>query len=100
MTRAPAQLADKGDGRCAVSGALTLETVPWLWQQLQVGDLLTLAREADLGGVTDADSAGLALLIAWRGSCAAGGGQLQLRGVPARIRALAGLTGALAALGA
>jgi phospholipid transport system transporter-binding protein len=100
MARAPAQLADKGEGRCAISGALTLETVPWLWQQLQVDGLLTLARDADLIGVTDADSAGLAMLVAWRGSCAAGGGELQFRGVPARITALAQLTGAQAALGA
>jgi hypothetical protein len=28
--QATSQLADRGEGRCAVSGALTLESVPWL----------------------------------------------------------------------
>jgi len=98
--RAPAELAEKGEGRCAVAGALTMETAPWLWQQLQAGGLLTAAIEADLTGVTDADSAGLALLVAWRGSCAAAGGNLVFHGLPARIMALAQLTGAESALGA
>jgi phospholipid transport system transporter-binding protein len=98
--RAPAELAEKGEGRCAISGALTMETAPWLWQQLKAGGLLTAASEADLTGVTDADSAGLALLVAWRGSCAAAGGDLGYRGLPARIVALAQLTGAESALGA
>ncbi|MEO6186397.1 MAG: STAS domain-containing protein [Steroidobacteraceae bacterium] len=97
--RAPAELAEKGDGRCAIAGALTMETAPWLWQQLKAGGLLTTAKEADLAGVTDADSAGLALLVAWRGSCAAAGGSLGYRALPARIMALARLTGAEPALG-
>lgn len=100
MMRAAAELAEKGEGRCAIAGALTMETAPWLWQQLKAGGLLTTAIEADLTGVTDADSAGLALLVAWRGSCAAAGGNLEYRGLPARIMALAQLTGAESALGA
>jgi phospholipid transport system transporter-binding protein len=97
---ASSQLVERGDNRCAVVGALTMETAPWLWQQLKTGGLLTAAREADLAGVTDADSAGLALLVAWRGSCAAAGSQLVFRTLPVRISALARLTGAEAALGA
>ncbi len=100
MIRASAQLVERGEQRCAVVGAVTVETVPWLWQQLKEGGLLTTAREVDLGGVTDADSAGLALLVAWRGSCAAAGNSLEFRALPARISALAQLTGAEAALGA
>ncbi len=100
MMRAAADLAEKGEGRCAIAGALTMEIAPWLWQQLKAGGLLTTAIEADLTGVTDADSAGLALLVAWRGSCAAAGGNLGYRGLPARIMALAQLTGAESALGA
>jgi phospholipid transport system transporter-binding protein len=99
MTRASAQLVERGEGRCALVGALTLETAPWVWQQLQAGGLLAAAREADLAGVTDADSAGLALLVAWRGSCAAAGNNLGFRALPVRITALAQLTGAGAALG-
>jgi phospholipid transport system transporter-binding protein len=99
MTRASAQLAERGEGRCAIVGALTMETAPWLWQQLKTGGLLSAAREADLTGVSDADSTGLALLLAWRGNCAASGHALAFRALPVRIVALAQLTGAEAALG-
>jgi phospholipid transport system transporter-binding protein len=96
---APVHLAATGEGRCAVTGVLTLETAPALWQQLQSAGLLGNAREADLAGVTDADSAGLALLVAWRAHCLAAGGNLGFRGLPARALALAKLTSAEAALG-
>lgn len=98
MERATAQLADRGEGRCVLSGALTLETAPWLWQQLQGGSLLSSARSAELSGVTDADSAGLALLVAWRASCKAAGADLRFENVPGRLVALARLTEAQALL--
>lgn len=94
MSRATAQLAEKGDTRCALSGALTFETAAWLWQQLQGGAWMSRAREADLSGVTDADSAGLALLIAWRAAASAEGGTLKFEAVPERLLALARLTDA------
>jgi phospholipid transport system transporter-binding protein len=96
----PAALSAMGDGRCAITGVLTLETAPELWKQLKAGGLLHSAREADLTGVSDADSAGLALLVAWRGHCLAAGGALGFQGLPARVLALAKLTSAEAALGA
>jgi phospholipid transport system transporter-binding protein len=92
------QLADRGQGRCALSGALTLQSVPWLWKELEGAGLLAGAREADLTGVTTADSAGLALLVAWKAACRQQGNQLQLLGVPERLVALAALTGAGPAL--
>ena len=95
-----ATLVAKADGRCAISGQLTLETVPALWRQLKADGLLRNAREADLSAVTDADSAGLALLVTWRAHCAAAGGALALMHLPGRILALARLTSAEAALGA
>ncbi len=98
MQRATAQLADRGQGRCELSGALTLETAPWLWQQLRTGALLGDARTAKLSGVTDADSAGLALLLAWRASCKASGADLHFENVPERLVALARLTDAQALL--
>jgi phospholipid transport system transporter-binding protein len=97
---ASAELSNTGEGRCAVSGVLTIETAPELWKQLNAGGLLASARVADLSGVTDADSAGLALLVAWRGQCLASGGSLGFLGLPARILALAKLTSAETALGA
>ena len=98
VERATAQLAERGAGRCAISGALTFETAHWLWEQLTVGGLLQTAQEADLSAVGDADSAGLALLVAWRASRRSAGGDLQFAGTPARIRALAQLTEAGALL--
>jgi ABC-type transporter Mla MlaB component len=88
------QLADRGQGRCSLSGALTLESAPWLWKELETAGLLTQAREADLGGVVAADSSGLALLLAWKAQCRKGGGELSFHGVPAKLIALAALTGA------
>jgi ABC-type transporter Mla MlaB component len=90
--RATAQLAERGAGRCSISGALTFETVPWLWEQLTAGGLLQSAQEADLAAVGDADSAGLALLIAWRASRRCAGGDVRFTGTPARLTALAQLT--------
>jgi phospholipid transport system transporter-binding protein len=100
MLTSTAALSTMGEGRCAITGVLTLETAPDLWRQLKSGGLLRAAREADLSGVTDADSAGLALLVAWRGHCLAAGGALGFHGLPARVVALARLTSAEAALGA
>jgi phospholipid transport system transporter-binding protein len=98
MEKATAQLADRGAGRCKLSGALTLETVPWVWRELETGGLRETAVDADLTAVTDADSAGLALLIAWSASRRAAGGQLHFTGTPARLVALAKLTDAGALL--
>jgi len=92
------QLADRGQGRCALSGALTLQSVPWLWKELEGAGLLSGAHEADLTGITNADSAGLALLLAWKAACSKQGTRLQLVGVPERLVALAALTGAGPAL--
>jgi phospholipid transport system transporter-binding protein len=96
----PVSLSAMGEARCAVTGVLTLETAPELWKQLKAGGLLHSAREADLSGVSDADSAGLALLVAWRVHCLAAGGALGFHGLPPRVLALARLTSAEAALGA
>jgi phospholipid transport system transporter-binding protein len=100
MARATAQLADRGAGRCTLSGSLTLETAAWLWRELQAGGLLATAVEADLSGVTESDSTGLALLLAWRANRLQARGDLGFTGVPQRLDALAALTGAQAALSA
>lgn len=94
---ASSQLSDKGQGRCSLAGALTLESAPWLWKELQAG-LLYNAREADLSGISSADSAGLALLLAWKAHCRRQGGELAFTSVPQTVTALAALTGAQALL--
>lgn len=87
-------LADRGDGQCVLSGALTLDTAPWLWKELETTGLLADARQADLSAVDAADSAGLALLMAWKAHCIRQGGSLAFSGVPQNLLALAALTGA------
>lgn len=81
-----------------LTGALTLETAPWLWKQLEAGGLLQGERRASLAEVTESDSAGLAMLLAWRAACRAAGGDLVIADVPARLIALARLTNAETAL--
>jgi ABC-type transporter Mla MlaB component len=100
MNRATAELTERDAGRCALSGALTLETAPWLWRELSTGGLLVGASEADLAGVAESDSAGLALLVAWRASRRQAGGELNFTGVPHRLQLLAELTGAQGVLSA
>jgi phospholipid transport system transporter-binding protein len=77
-----------------VAGDLTLATAGTLWRQLRANGLLRGASSVDLGQVRGSDSAGLALLIAWRASCRASGGDLVVKDVPERLVALARLTGA------
>lgn len=88
------QLADQGQGRCALSGPLTIDSAPWLWKELSTTGLLSGARVADLAAVTDSDSAGLALLMTWKAQCRLQGGELAFLGVPQRLLALAALTDA------
>jgi phospholipid transport system transporter-binding protein len=47
----------------------------------------------DLGGVTRADSAALALIIEWRRLATQRALTLELRGLPAQLRALAAASG-------
>jgi phospholipid transport system transporter-binding protein len=61
-----ARIETRGRGRFAVSGELSFATVPALWTQSHAafaGD--SEAIDIDLSDVRRADSAGLALLVAW-----------------------------------
>jgi phospholipid transport system transporter-binding protein len=77
-----------------VTGDLTLATAGNLWRQLETGSLLRNASSVDLGQVGKSDSAGLALLVAWRACRRAGGGDLEVIALPGRLAALARLTDA------
>lgn len=94
MNAAVVQLTDRGEGHCALSGALTLWSVPSLWKQLESSRLLATAVSADLTGVGASDSSGLALLVAWKAACRKAGHDLQFSAMPARLTALAALTDA------
>jgi len=91
---AAAIVTDQGAGQCSLVGDLTLATVEQLWKQLQASGLLQSANSVDTSNVQDTDSAGLALLIAWRAARRKNGGDLAITSLPARISALARLTDA------
>lgn len=94
-----ARFAAQGDGRFAVSGALTFYTVPGLYEQdtralLQASGPIAI----DLGDVSRADSAGLALLVEWLRRAHENGLPVRYVNVPEQVRSLArvnGLSGAL-----
>ncbi|MDR1062485.1 MAG: STAS domain-containing protein [Azoarcus sp.] len=72
-----------------LEGTLTLQTVAVsLERPLPAGDFTI-----DLGGVAQADSAALALLLAWLRRAKASGSRVELRALPESLRALAKLYG-------
>ena len=83
-----AKLESLGDGRFRVSGVLDAATA---------GDLLKQSKERftggdldiDLAGVSETDSAGLALLIEWMRLAKEAGRSIRFENVPGQISALA-----------
>ncbi|MDR0635218.1 MAG: STAS domain-containing protein [Azoarcus sp.] len=72
-----------------LDGPLTLRTVAArLERALPAGDFAL-----DLGGVTQVDSAALALLLAWARRAKARGSRIELRALPESLHALARLYG-------
>ncbi|MGE0371222.1 MAG: lipid asymmetry maintenance protein MlaB [Gammaproteobacteria bacterium] len=87
--------ADPGDpSALSVSGELNFATVPAL---LERGAALLAAGggriRLDLGGVTRADSAGLALLIEWLRLARSRRASLEIVNMPAQLRAIARVSG-------
>jgi phospholipid transport system transporter-binding protein len=78
-----------GDGRFRVTGALSFESVPGLFEQGQAALGAVAEPTIDLGAVTAVDSAGLALLIEWLRAAQGRGVRLRFTGVPEKLRALA-----------
>ncbi len=80
------------DGIVRLSGNLTFESVPQLYREMErrlpAADPVTTI---DLGGVTAADSAGLALLLEWQSRQRQRGRELTMRGAPGNLLRLAGL---------
>lgn len=59
------QIKSLGDGRIQLSGVLDLDSVPGLLNTLEDLSYDASAVAVDLRGVERADSAGVALLVAW-----------------------------------
>lgn len=86
---------DPGDpAALSVNGELNFSTVPAL---LERGSALLAGRAGairlDLGGVTRADSAGLALLIEWLRVARRNHASIEIRNMPAQLRAIARVSG-------
>lgn len=80
-------------GRIAVSGALDLSTAA---AALREGERLLAAHPqatVDLSAVTQADSAGLAVLIEWVKEAVNGGRQLEYRSMPTTLETIARMAG-------
>jgi phospholipid transport system transporter-binding protein len=78
-----------GPDRLRARGELGFETAA---EALQAGlALLPKGRPCtiDLAGISDTDSAGLAVLVEWLAVAADGGGSLAFESVPAQLRAIA-----------
>ena len=58
-------LEDLGDGRFALSGEMTFDTAEQILRASESPFEEHTQLEIDLSGVTDSDSAGLALLLVW-----------------------------------
>ncbi len=83
------RLEARGGGRFSVIGALNFESTPDLYQcsRAQFKDATQIL--IDLSGVTQADSAGLALLIEWMRWARANNHQIGFENSPAQLVALA-----------
>lgn len=87
------QIRQLQPGEYALTGPLTFESVPLLWQE----ELRLVGQQPrvilDLSGITRTDSAGLALMIEWMRKARQQNGRILFRNVPMQLRAIAGATG-------
>lgn len=85
-------LKDLGNGRFSLSGAMTFATAG---QILSISERLFEEHtriEVDLSGISDTDSAGLALLLEWITWANHTVREIRFEGMPARIDAIAKTT--------
>lgn len=84
-----------GAARTTLSGALTFATAEAAYQAglRALGSPVAGVRTFDFGGVADADSAGLAVLLDWRREALVRGVELCFENVPDSIARLARISG-------
>ena len=86
------RLVQQGEGRYAVQGDLSFDTVTGLLSESRSLFAGESSIELDLSGVTYADSAGLALLVEWLRQARLQGRQLRYQSLPAQLQALANVS--------
>jgi phospholipid transport system transporter-binding protein len=87
-------LASRGDGKFDLSGRLTFQTVPQF--QTHAASLLQGGAQPvtiDMKGVTQADSAGLALMIEWLQLARDGKRELLFANIPEQVSELIRVNG-------
>lgn len=99
MSAAAFTLSTPAPGVLALSGALVFATAAQALAQARQALARGEIGALDLGSVDAADSAGLAVLLALRRTARAQGVDLELRGLPRSLRALAQLGEVEALLG-
>ena len=87
------RLEQREPGHWTVSGDLGLETAAALLASGQSVFSAVPAATVDLSGVTDADSAGLAVLIEWVRAARQSGRSIEFSGLPPRLAELARIGG-------
>jgi phospholipid transport system transporter-binding protein len=80
---------ERGAGRFSVIGALNFESAPDLYHRSRAQFKNATQMLIDLSGVTQADSAGLALLIEWMRWARANNQQIGFENSPSQLLALA-----------
>lgn len=80
-----------GEGRYRVAGVLDATTVPLLLRESEarIANTSSSAVEIDLSGVTESDSAGLALLLEWLRLAKQRNAKVKFENVPTQVLALA-----------
>lgn len=82
----------KDGSRLTLYGPITMATVAG--QRKEVGDyVITGDRVVDLSGVTQVDSAALALLLSWARAAISAGRQISIEHTPSELISLAALYG-------
>lgn len=90
---APVRLEPAGAGRYRLSGALRLDAAADILARGLAAFAGQAAVEVDLAGVSDADSAGLAVLIEWTRQCRLAGREISYRAMPPRLAGMARIGG-------
>lgn len=93
-TTSPAcRLEQREPGHWAVSGDFGLETAAAVLASGQSAFSGVPRAAVDLSGITDADSAGLAVLIEWVRAARQSGRRIEFMGLPPRLAELARIGG-------
>ncbi len=85
-------LEDRGDGNFCLSGEMTFETAERILQASEAPFEGHTRIEIDLSGVTQSDSAGLALLLEWVTWANHTVREIRFSGMPDRVMAIAKTT--------